>query len=229
MTKLSTLILTVGLVCMATAQVHLTDPFVMNITLNQIMNKTSKTGVVTEYLQPSKLKLGVVASSATNQVRIDASYLAAKVNMVIDGTKGTFFAYVPMAQKCVAQSMPLTTFNISELISGFNSAGQASSFLVSSGAATTVPFNSKDVNSYYKYAINGITDVTGDIYIGLTALSFYFDVTINPAIIPAIPSIPIGSKNLTITIPTSFVASVKSSAVAPTIYANTFSVGGCTL
>jgi hypothetical protein len=71
--------------------------------------------------------------------------------------------------------------------------------------------------------------VTGDIYIGLTALSFYFDVSVNSTVIPAIPSIPIGSKNLTITIPTTFVAAASAASVAPKIYGNTFSVGNCTL
>ncbi len=42
MTKLSTLILILGLACLASAEIQLTDPFMMSITLNQKANTTSK-------------------------------------------------------------------------------------------------------------------------------------------------------------------------------------------
>ena len=190
----------------------------MNITLNQKMNRTSR-NVTTYSLKAYRFKIGVVASSATNQIRIDVGLLGFVVNMVLDGTKGTSYVYFSKApaplKKCLAQSVPITTFNLTEIIRGFNQAGQVSSFLVSSGNAGRVPFNSRDLNSYYKYSVNGITEVTGDIYIGLTALSFYFDVSLNSTIIPTIPSFKIGSKNITIAIPTNFVAAVRAAAVAP--------------
>ena len=192
----------------------------MNITLNQKTNKTSR-NVTTYSLKAYNFKIGVVASSATNQIRIDfgLAIFGLTVNMVLDGTKGTSYVYFSKApaplNKCLAQSVPITTFNLTEIISGFNQAGQISSFLVSSGNAGRVPFNSKDLNSYYKYSINGVTEVTGDIYIGLTALSFFFDVSLNSTIIPTIPSFKIGSKNITIAIPTNFVAAVRAAAVAP--------------
>ena len=173
--------------------------------------------------------MGVVGSTTTNQVRIDFTYLLARVNIVIDGTKGTFFAYIPALKNCIAQSVSLKNFTLSTFVDGFNMANQASSFLVAIGSSTKVPFNSKDSNLYYRYNINQVTEVTGQIYIGLFAFSFYFYVAVDPSVIPRIPSIPVGSRNITISIPTSFVAQATGSSVAAKIYNNTFSVGGCTL
>ena len=174
---------------MATASVTLTNPFVLNITLNRLVNETTNNKVTGQKLLSYKMNLGVVASSTSNQIRIDASYLLARVSIVIDATKGTCYIYFPMAKKCLAQKVPLKAFSLSTFVDQFNKAGKASSFLVAAGAASKVHFNAKDTNQYYKYDITGVNEVKGRIYIGLTALSFYFDVKVDPSVIPAIPPV----------------------------------------